>query len=88
MIPAPRRHKHPSRGANRPSDIGVTVNIDAEFNLMEVNPIFECFSRDLVTEYCPSLESSAVYPAPHFVLETLPGRSIRRLPHLPLHTHA
>jgi len=30
---APRRHKDPLSGANRPSDIAVTVNIDAEFNL-------------------------------------------------------
>jgi len=29
----PRSHKHPSSGANRPSDVAVTVNIDAEFNL-------------------------------------------------------
>ena len=33
MITAPRRHKHHSSGANRPSDVAVTVNIDAEFNL-------------------------------------------------------
>jgi hypothetical protein len=33
MIIAPRRHKHPSSGANRPSDVAVTVNINAEFNL-------------------------------------------------------
>jgi hypothetical protein len=30
---APRWHKHPSRGANRPSDVAVTVNINAAFNL-------------------------------------------------------
>jgi hypothetical protein len=52
MIIAPRRHEHPSSIANRPSDIGVTVNINAAFNLMAVNPIIECFSRDLITEYC------------------------------------
>ena len=33
MIITPRRHKHPSSSANRPSDIAVTVNINAEFNL-------------------------------------------------------
>jgi len=33
MILAPRRHKHLSSGANRPSDVAVTVNINAEFNL-------------------------------------------------------
>jgi hypothetical protein len=41
MITTPTRHKHPSSGANRPSDVGVTVNINAEFNLMAVNPIIE-----------------------------------------------
>jgi hypothetical protein len=30
---AARRHKHPSSGANRPSDVAVTVIINAEFNL-------------------------------------------------------
>jgi hypothetical protein len=30
---APRRHKDPSSGANRPSDVAVTVNINAEYNL-------------------------------------------------------
>jgi len=30
---APRRHKDFSSGANRLSDIDVTVNINAEFNL-------------------------------------------------------
>jgi hypothetical protein len=33
MIIVPSRHKHPSSGANRASDIAVTVNINAEFNL-------------------------------------------------------
>jgi hypothetical protein len=33
MIIAPRRHKHPSSGANRPPDVAVTVTINAEFNL-------------------------------------------------------
>jgi len=74
MITTPRRHKHPSGGANRPSDFGVTVNTNAEFNLMAVNHIFECFSRDLVTVYCHSLESSAVYAAPPCFVESVPGR--------------
>jgi hypothetical protein len=52
MTIVPRRHQHPSSGANRPSDIAVTVNFNAEFNLMPVNPLIECFSRDLVPEYC------------------------------------
>jgi len=33
MIIVPRWHKHPSSDANRPSDIAVTVNINAQFNL-------------------------------------------------------
>ena len=90
LITVPRRHKHPSSGANRPSDIGVTVNINAEFNLMALNPIIECFSRDLVTEYCQGLESSTVYTAPPLFVETHPGRSNWSLHHLPLllHEHA
>jgi hypothetical protein len=43
---------------------------------------------DLVTEYCQGLESSAVYTAPLFLVETLPGRSNMSLPRLPLHMHA
>jgi len=53
-----------------------------------VNPIIECFSRDLVTEYCQGLASSAVHTAPPFFVETLHGRSNRSLPRLPLHMHA
>jgi len=30
---ATRRHTDPSRSATRPSDVAVTVNIDAQFNL-------------------------------------------------------
>jgi hypothetical protein len=30
---APRRHKDSSRSANMPSDVAVTVNINAEFDL-------------------------------------------------------
>jgi hypothetical protein len=33
MIIAPRRHKHPSSGDNGSSDVAVTVNNNAEFNL-------------------------------------------------------
>jgi hypothetical protein len=32
MIILPSRHKDPSRGANKPSDFAVIVNINAEFN--------------------------------------------------------
>jgi len=67
MIPVPRSHKHPSSGANRPSVVAVTVNINAEFNLMAVNSQIECFSRGLVPEYSHGLESSAVYIAPPFL---------------------
>ena len=52
MITAAGRHKHPSSVANRPSDVGVILNINAECNLMAVEPMIECFSRDLVSEYC------------------------------------
>jgi hypothetical protein len=33
MIIPPRWHKHPASGANRPSDVAVTVNMNAQFNL-------------------------------------------------------
>jgi len=88
IITLPRRHKHPSSSANRPSDVAVTVNINAEFNLMAVNPIIECFSRDLVPEYYQGSESSAVYTAPPLFVESLPGRSNMSLLCLPLHMHA
>jgi len=55
---------------------------------MPVDPMIECFSRDLVPEYCHSLESSAIYTAPPFFVEFLPGRSSRSLPRLLLHMHA
>jgi len=88
LIIAPRRHQNPSSGANRPSDVAVTVNFNPEFNLMPVNPVIEYISRDLVPEYCQGLESSAVYTAPHFFVESLHGRSYRSHPRLPLHMHA
>jgi len=85
---APRRHQHPSSSANRPLDVAVTMNINAEFNLMPVHRISECFSTDLVPEYCQGLEASAVSTAPPFFVESLHGRSNRSLPHLPLNMHA
>jgi len=88
MIIAPRRYQHPSSGANRPSDIAVTVNFNGEFNLMPVNPIIECFARDLDPEYCQGLESSAVYAAPPFFVESFHGHSNRSPPRLLLHMHA
>jgi len=88
MITTPRRHMYPTSGANTPSDVAVTVNINAEFNLMTVDLIMECFSRDFVPKYCHSLESSAIYTAPPLFVVFLPGRSNRSLPHPPLHMHA
>jgi len=88
MITELRRYKHPSSSANRLSDVGVTVNINAEFNLMAINPIIECFSRNLVIEYCEGLKSSAVYTAPPIFVKTLHGCSNRIQPPLPLHGHA
>jgi len=55
---------------------------------MAVNPVIECFRRDLVPEYCQSLESSTVYTAPPIFVESVHGRSNRSLPWLPLHMHA
>jgi len=55
---------------------------------MAVNPIISSFCRDLVTEYCQGLESRVVYTAPPCFVETIPGRSNRTLPRLPLHMHA
>jgi len=85
MITVLRRHKHPSSSANRPPDVALTVNMNAEFNLMAVNPIIECNSRDLISEYCQGIESSMVFTATPFFVKTLPGLSNRSLPHLPLH---
>ena len=67
MIIAPRRHQHPSGGANTPSDVAFTVNFNADLNQMPVNPIIQCFSRDLIPEYCQGLESSAFNSAPLFL---------------------
>ena len=55
---------------------------------MVVNPIIECFSRDLITEYCQGLESSAVHTAPPFFVKSLHGRSNSSLSRLLLHMHA
>jgi len=88
VITTPRRHKHSWSGANRPSDVAVTVNINTEFNLMAVNPIIEYFSRNLLLEYCQGLKSCTVYTLPPFCVETLPGRSNKSLPCLLLPMHA
>jgi len=88
LILAPRRYMHPSSGANSPLDIPITVNINAEFNLMTVNPIIECVWRDLIPEYSHCLQSSAVYTAPPCFVKFFPGRSNRSLPCQPFHMHA
>jgi hypothetical protein len=41
MIITPRRHKQPLSGANRHLNVAVTVNANAEFNLMAVNTMIE-----------------------------------------------
>ena len=43
MIIVLKWHKHPLSGANRPLDVAVTENIYAQFNLIAVAHIFECF---------------------------------------------
>jgi hypothetical protein len=50
--------------------------------------MIECFSRDLVTEYCQGLESSAVHTAPPIFVQTLHGRSSWSIPRLPLRMEA
>lgn len=64
------------------------MNLNAEFNLMAVSLIMTCFSWDHITKDCQRLEASAVYPAPPFVVEILPGGSNRTLHLLPVHMHA
>jgi len=95
MIIARRRHKHRSSGANRPSDVAVTVNINAGFNLSFIrwqltawlNGVQGISSLSCVTGDS-DLESSAVYTVAPFLFKSLPGRSNRSLPRLPLHMHA
>jgi len=87
MITAPTWHKLPSSGANRPSEVAVTVDINVECNQIAVNPIIDCFSRDLVPEYCHGIESSKVYTVPPCFVESHPSRSNRSLPSLPLLMH-
>jgi len=55
---------------------------------MAVNPMIECYSRDRVPKYCHGVQSSALYTAPLFFVESLPGRSNWSLPCLPFHIHA
>jgi len=63
------------------------VNFNAGYNLLAVNPIVECFTRDLVPEYCQGLESSMVNTPPPFFKQSLHGCSNRSLSRLPLHIH-
>jgi len=55
---------------------------------MAVNVIIEYFWRNLVAGYCQGLESSAVYIAPPFLVQSVHGRSNRSLPRLLLHIHS
>jgi hypothetical protein len=64
------------------------VNFNAEFSLMPVDPMIECFSRDVVPEYTQGLEASVVCTVPPFFVESCHGRSNRSLPRLLLHMHA
>jgi len=91
MIITPRRYRHPWSSAISPSDIGATANFNVEFNLMAVNPIIECFSKNLIPHYCHGFESStgtAVYTVPPFFVESLHGCLDRSLPCLLLHMYA
>jgi len=63
MITEPKRHKHPSSGANRPSDIPETVNINAEFDQMAVNTRLQCFQ---------GISSRIIVTVQSLVLSTLP----------------
>jgi hypothetical protein len=88
MIIALRRYHNTLSGGNKPSDVTVTVNFNAAFNLMQVSSIIESFSRDLVPEYCQSFKSGAGCTAHPCFIESLYGCSNRSLPCLPLHMHA
>jgi hypothetical protein len=88
MIIVPRRHQYPSSGANIPSDVSVTVNFNAEYNPMPVNPIIECVARDLAPEYYQSLDSSVGYTVPPLFIKSLHGRPNRSQPRLPLYMDA
>jgi len=55
---------------------------------MALNRILECFSRDLIPEYCHGLESRVVYTAPPFLVQSLNGCSNRSEPPLPMHLDA
>jgi hypothetical protein len=59
ILTTPRMHQCPSSSANRPSDVAVTVNINAEFHVMAVSPIIECFSKNLVHKYSHSMKFHA-----------------------------
>jgi len=87
MISVPRRQQHPSSDANRPSDVPVTVNFNAEYKLMAVNFRLEWFLRDLIPEYSQGLESSTIHTAPQLFVESKHCRSNRILSRLPLHLH-
>jgi len=54
---------------------------------MAVKPIIECISRNLVSEHCHSVASSACYTAPLFLVEALNRYSNRSSLNLPFHLH-
>jgi len=95
MLIAPRWHEHPSSSANRPSAVAVTVNINAEFNLSSIwwplTPWFNAFQGIISYSIIigkSDLQSSSVYTVPPSSFsESLPCRSNRSLPRLPLPMH-
>jgi len=95
MIFAPTRHKHPSSGANWPSDVAVTVIINTEYNMRALwwlltprsNTFQGILSPSIVTSDS-DLESSMVYTVLPCFFESLPGSSNRRLSYLLLHMYA
>jgi len=56
--------------------------------MIAVNPIIECFWRDLVPKYCQGVQSSAVYTGPPFFVDSVHGRPYWSLPCVLLHLHA
>jgi len=55
---------------------------------MAVDPIIECFLRDLIPKVCQGSEFNTIYTASLFSDEFLHGHSTRSLPRLPLNMDA
>ena len=74
MIIMPRSHKHLSSSANGPSDVSVTVNINAEFHLSSIcwqlTPELNAF-QGILSPSNVSVRSSAVYTVPSIIVEYL-----------------